>query len=68
MSLPHGCYSDSVLSLDMWSHQPTTGEQPPPVTLHTFTKIDNHRAVVFGGYAGKSRLNDTYVLDTETWV
>ena len=53
---------------EVWAAQPTTGEKPPPLDDHTFTKIDNHRAVVFGGYTGSSRVNDTYVLDMETWV
>ena len=48
--------------------QRTTGESPPPLAAHTFTKIDHHRAVVFGGYTGSIRENGTYVLDMETWV
>ena len=52
----------------MWSLQSTTGEQPPPLAWHTFTKIDHHRAVVFAGFTGKSMNNDTFVLDMETWV
>ena len=35
---------------------------------HTFTKVDHHRAVIFGGFTGSTELNDTYVLDMETWV
>ena len=52
----------------VWSVHPTTGEKPPPLADHTFTKIDHHRAVVFGGWTGSCKLNDTYVLDMETWV
>ena len=51
--------------------QRTTGESPPPLSHHTFTRIDHHRAVVFGGLAESSREDDTYgtyVLDMETWV
>lgn len=51
----------------VWEIQKTNGEKPPPLSNHSFTKIDNHRAVVFGGYNG-SYNNDTYVLDMETWV
>ena len=51
----------------VWVAQPTTGEKPPPLSGHTFTKIDHKRAVAFGGSTG-SRVNDTYVLDMETWV
>lgn len=57
-----------MLPPDTWSDQPATGEKPPPVSSHTFTKIDHHRAVVFGGFTGRSELDDTYVLDMETWV
>jgi len=35
---------------------------------HTFTKIDHHRAVVIAGVTGWMPLNDTYVLDMQTWV
>jgi len=51
----------------VWTVQPTTGDKPPPLTGHTFTKIDHHRAAVFGGFFG-NRTNDTYMLDMETWV
>ena len=55
----------------VWTEQPTAGRKPPALRDHTFTKIDNHRAVVFGGDTESlmgSRTNDTYVLDMETWV
>ena len=52
----------------MWSVPHTTGEKPPPMARHTFTKVDHRRAVVFGGSLGGGKTNDTYVLDMETWV
>ena len=52
----------------VWAVQPTTGQKPPPLSHHTFTMIDHHRAVMFGGYTGSSKVNDTYVLDMKTWV
>ena len=55
-------------SLGLWSVQTTTGDKPSPRGAYTFTKIDHHRAVVFGGYTGTSVLNDVYVLDMEKWV
>ena len=55
-------------SLGVWSVQATTGEKPPPRSTYTFTKIDHHRAVVFGGGTGTKALNDAYVLDMEKWV
>ena len=57
-----------TLPAGVWSAQPTTGEKPPPLESHSFTKIDQHRAVVFGGFTGNKETNDTYVLDMETWV
>ena len=57
-----------IFPIDTWSDQPATGDKPPPVSSHTFTKLDHHRAVVFGGFTGKSELNDVYILDMETWV
>lgn len=53
---------------DEWSAPSTTGDKPPPLSRHTFTKIDKHRAVVFAGYDGKKKHNDTFVLDMEKWV
>ena len=49
----------------VWVAQSTTGERPPPQSCSTFTKIDSHRAVLFGGSVGS---NSTYVLDVDTWV
>ena len=66
LRLTHFC--SVTFPAGVWAVQMTTGESPPPLSRHTFTKIDYHRAVVFGGYTGSSRLNDTYVLDMETWV
>ena len=65
LRLTHFC-SVTVLA-GVWAVQPTTGDKPPPLCGHTFTKIDHRRAVVFGGDTG-SLTNDSYVLDTETWV
>jgi len=53
---------------DTWSNQPTTGEKPPPLASLSFTKVDHHRAVLFGGYTGSYKVNDAYVLDMEKWV
>ena len=51
-----------------WSAQSTTGEAPPPIFGHTFTKISPSKAALFGGDNGRHKVNDTYVLDMETWV
>ena len=66
LRLTHFC--SVTVPAGVWAVQRTTGESPPPLALHTFTKIDHHRAVVFGGYNGNSRENKAYVLDMETWV
>jgi len=57
-----------TVHVEMWSAQPTTGEKPPPLAGHTFTKVSDHKAVVFGGITGRMLCNDAYVLDTQTWV
>ena len=65
LRLTHFC--SVTVPAGVWAVQTTNGESPPPLAGHTLTKIDHHRAVVFGGYTG-SYSNDTYVLDMETWV
>ena len=52
---------------DTWTAQNTTGDKPPPLGGHTFTRITENKAVVFGGYSSDLH-NDTYVLDMDTWV
>ena len=52
----------------LWAVQLTVGERPPSLASHTFTKIDHHRAVLFGGDTTRSRTNDTYVLEIEILV
>ena len=64
------CYACSSVTTfaGVWKVQPANGTRPPPLANHTFTKIDNHRAVAFGGYTGSCRVNDAYVLDMKIWV
>ena len=45
-----------------------TGEKPPPLYGHTFTKVDRCRAVVFGGIPQDLKHCGTYVLDMNHWV
>ena len=69
LRLTHFC--SVTVPAGVWAVQRMTGESPPPLSFPTFTKIDHHRAVVFGGYRyvqGDIYLNGTYVLDMETWV
>ena len=66
LRLTHFC--SVTVPAEVWDIQKTSGESPPPLFNHTFTRIDHHRAVVFGGCAGSSWENYTYVLDMKTWV
>ena len=66
--LYHTALCSVFLLAGVWSVQPTTGKKPPPMSHHTFTKIDHHRAVVIAGVTGWVLLNNTYVLDMQTWV
>ena len=58
----------SCIFVESWSSQATNGEVPPPMDGHTFTKINNHSAVVFGGYSESRNSNDAYLLDMQNWV
>jgi len=47
---------------------PVTGTKPPPLYNFSFTKIDNRRAVVFGGLTSEGALGDAYVLELDKLV
>ena len=51
-----------------WSSIVCTGTRPPPCSAFTLTMIDNHRAVLFGGWQGGHRSNDAYILDMSIMV
>ena len=51
-----------------WSSPAVTGTKPPPLALFSFTKVDNRRAVVYGGITGGGRSGDAYVLELDKWV
>ena len=52
-----------------WSTPEVSGDQPPPCVDFSFLSIDNHRAVVFGGFQpDKGAVSETYVLDMASWV
>ena len=51
-----------------WSSPPVTGTKPPPLYNFSFTKIDNRRAVVFGGLTSEGALGDAYVLELDKLV
>ncbi|XP_064393440.1 uncharacterized protein LOC135340941 isoform X2 [Halichondria panicea] len=51
----------------VWSSPELRGERPPPCSIFTFTMVDQHRAVLFGGsQSGRGRLNDVYLFDFRT--
>ena len=59
----------SIFTAGVWSCPATTGERPPPCAGHTFTAVDDRRAVVFGGkYGEQGRMNDVYIIDLSTMV
>ncbi|XP_064393408.1 uncharacterized protein LOC135340916 isoform X2 [Halichondria panicea] len=49
----------------VWSSPELIGERPPPCTGFTFTMVDQHRAVLFGGrQSGRDgRVNDVYLFN-----
>ena len=51
-----------------WSSPPTTGPRPPPCNHFSFTAINNHQAVLFGGRQPHGRVSDCYLMDFESMV
>lgn len=53
----------------MWSTPDVVGDIPPPCVDFSFLSIDDHRAVVFGGFQpDKGAVSETYILNMEKWV
>lgn len=53
----------------VWSVPHCSGEGPPPLWGHTFTRIDLLRAVVYGGNVGLGNyLAAMFILNIQTWV
>ena len=52
-------------SLDMWLRPTTTGSSPPACQWCSLTRVDHHRAVLFGGVGKDRKLisPDVYILD-----
>ncbi|XP_064393791.1 kelch domain-containing protein 2-like [Halichondria panicea] len=52
----------------VWSSPELRGERPPPCSSFTFTMVDQHRAVLFGGYqpGRDDRVNEVYLFDFRT--
>ena len=59
----------STHSTGKWSSPPTTGTRPPPCSDFSFTTINDHQAVLFGGVQrGYQRVNDFYLMNFESMV
>ena len=51
------------------SSPPVTGTRPPPCSEFSFTMVDDHNAVLFGGRRqGYVLNNDVYTLDLDRMV
>ena len=52
-----------------WSVPEFRGETLPPCSHFTFTKVDQYRAVLFGGtVAGNHKVNTVYLIDFKSMV
>ena len=58
-----------LLSAGKWSSPTTTGPRPPPCYFFSFTSINDHQAVLFGGNQPRNRVvNECYLMDFESMV
>ena len=59
----------TLLSAGKWSSPPTTGPRPPPCFFFSFTAINDHQAVLFGGnQPGHRVVDECYLMDFQTMV
>ena len=59
------------MPVGLWSSPTFSGTRPPPCSHFTFTAINNHQALLFGGRQEsnkKGRTNDVYLIDFLTMV
>ena len=58
-----------LIHIGIWEKLVTTGNRPPPLNGHTWTKIDASKAMLFGGQKDDgSCINDVYILSVDTRV
>eukprot|EP00164_Ancoracysta_twista_P001475 GFYU01001925.1.p1 GENE.GFYU01001925.1~~GFYU01001925.1.p1 ORF type:complete len:604 (-),score=184.61 GFYU01001925.1:301-2112(-) len=59
-----------VLNIETWTWfvPEVRGEVPSPRSAHSATVVNGNKMIVYGGIDGKQRLDDLYVLDTDTWT
>ena len=69
MCWTNGCTSSfSSIASGEWSFPSVTGTKPSPRYNFSFTKIDDRRAVVYGGQTSEGSLGDAYVLELDNLV
>ena len=55
--------------LGTWSSPDVSGQRPPPCAYFSFTKIDDHHVMLFGGgQPGRGMTSDLYILDLARMV
>ena len=56
--------------LGLWSSPIIGGKSPLPCSRSTLTMIDDHRAVLFGGYLGRELgvTDDVFIIDLSRMV
>ena len=67
------CYTQvyrTILFSGTWSSPSFSGTRPPPCGVFSLTSIDDHRALLYGGYDGerRRRVSDLYLIDFQTMV
>ena len=59
----------TMLHSDLWSPTELKGELPLPTCDFTFTKVDRHRAALFGGsISGEILVDSLYIFNFRTMV
>ena len=53
-----------------WSSPSFSGTRPPPSYRFSLTSVDNHRALLYGGWDSERRstVSDLYLIDFQTMV
>ncbi len=53
----------------VWSSPGVSGTRPPPLAGFSFTVLDDHRAILFGGVNHREEaVNDAFILDVRRMV
>ena len=59
-----------MLFIGIWSSPSFSGTRPIPCGAFSLTSIDDHRALLYGGWDGErqSAVSDLYLIDFQTMV